>query len=211
MLSNKTKSSNGFTIVELIVALSVSAIVLATGYELFRTFRSVGEKQDESLAECEEIIGVLDQVRDDLAHAVPKAYEQEAVFIGNNPTFDFKEFKLLQFYSFCAVNYSDKAYGIRQIHRIEYELVKEKDSICLYRTAKVIGDNNSNTPSNDGYKKLILEKIDSIQVAFNTAGQLKPSFSSNQYLPVYVGLELTAYGQTWPLVVKLPCGAMNAE
>jgi len=209
MLSDKTETQRGFTIVELTVALSVSAVVLMSGYELFKTLKSVGGRQDESMAECQEIMGVLDQIREDLVHAVPKAYGQKAVFVGCNPASDFEEFKLLQFYSLCLANHPDKVCGIRQIHRIEYELVKEKDSIYLYRTAKpMVG---SNTLSSDGNRKLILGKIERIKVVFYNAGRLEPSFSSEDYLPACVELELTAYGQTWPLAVKLPCGAMNAE
>jgi len=209
MLSDKTKLSNGFTIVELTVALSVSAMVLATGYELFKTLRSVGDKQDKFMAESGQIINVLDQIREDLVHAVPKSYDQEAVFVGNNITFDSDESKLLQFYSLGVTDQFNEICGMRQIHRIAYELVKEKDSISLYRTVRPIVAKDN--PSSDQNKKLILEKIDEIKISFHDGRRLEPSFSSKQYLPVYVELELTAYGQTWPLAVKLPCSTANME
>ncbi|MDH4241338.1 MAG: type II secretion system GspH family protein, partial [Phycisphaerae bacterium] len=83
MLSDKMKTQRGFTIVELTVALSVSAMVLATGYEMFKTLRLVGDRQDQSMVELWEIMNVLDQIREDLVHAVPKAYGQEAMFVGD--------------------------------------------------------------------------------------------------------------------------------
>ncbi len=209
MLSDKTKISEGFTIVELTVALSVSAIVLATGYELFRTLRSVGDKQDQFMAKSGQIINVLDQIREDLVHAVPRSYEQEAVFVGDNITFGSEGSKLLQFYSLCVTDQFNEICGIRQIHKIAYELVKEKDSISLYRTVRLIVAKDN--PSSDQNKKLILEKIDEIKIFFHDGRKLGPSFSSKQYLPVYVELELTAYGQTWPLAVKLPCSTANME
>ncbi len=209
MQSDKTKISNGFTIVELTVALSVSAMVLATGYELFKTLRAVGGKQDQFLADSGRIINILDQIREDLVHAVPKPYGQEAVFAGNNITFDSDESKLLQFYSLGVTEQFNEICGMRQVHRITYELIKENDSICLYRTVAPIV--NKDSPSSDQKKEPILDKIDEIKISFHNGSRLEPSFFSKQYLPVYVKLELTAYGQVWPLAVKLPCGTANTE
>jgi prepilin-type N-terminal cleavage/methylation domain-containing protein len=209
MLSDKTKFWNGFTIVELTVALSVSAMVLATGYELFKTLRAVGGKQDQFMTESERIINVLDQIREDLLHAVPNAYGQEAVFVGNNIIFDSNESKLLQFYSLGVTDRFNEICGVRQIHRIAYESIKEEDSICLHRTVvPIVTKDNS---SSDQNKEPILDKIDEIKISFHNGSRLETSFSSKQYLPVYVKLELTAYGQVWPLAVKLPCGTANTE
>ena len=208
MLSDEMKTQRGFTIVELTVALSISAMVLATGYELFKTLRFVGDRQDQSMVELWEIINVLDQIREDLVHAVPKAYEQEAMFVGDNATFEFEEFKLLQFYSLVTGQFNEVC-GIRRIHRIEYGLVKEKNSICLYRTATpIVGSNKLHNNEN---RKIIFSKIEDLSISFHNGERLETSFSSKQSLPVYVEFEFTAYGQTWPLAVKLPCGLTNME
>jgi type II secretion system protein J len=209
MLSDKTKISNGFTIVELTVALSVSAMVLATGYELFKTLRAVGGKQDQFLVDSGRIINILDQIREDLVHAVPKPYGQEAVFVGNNITFDSDESKLLQFYSLGVSDQFNEICGMRQIQRITYELKKENDSICLYRT--VASRVDKHRPSSNQKQEPILDKIDEIKISFHNGNRLEPSFLSKQYLPVYVKLELSAYDQVWPLAVKLPCGTSNME
>lgn len=208
MLDNK-KASNGFTIVELIIALSVSAVVLAAGYDLFRVLRNIADKQDRSMAQYREIVDTLEQIREDLLHAVPTSYGQGQVFIGNSAVFDSEKSKLLKFYSLCVTGYPDKICGTRRIHRIEYELVTENDSIHLYRLAvPVIGKNKS---SDDKSKKLILDKIEHIKIFFHDGGRSLLSFSSKQRLPVYIGFELTANGQTWPLMVKLPCGVAETE
>lgn len=208
MLSDEMKTQRGFTIVELTVALSVSAMVLATGYELFKTLRFVGERQDQSMVELWEIMNVLGQIREDLVHVVPKAYGQEAMFVGDNATFEFEEFKLLQFYSLLTGQFNEVC-GIRRIHRIEYGLVKENDSICLYRTATpVVG--RKKLYNNDN-RKIIFSKIEDLSISFHNGERLETSFSSKQSLPVYVEFEFTAYGQTWPLAVKLPCGFTNME
>jgi type II secretion system protein J len=208
MLGDEMKTQRGFTIVELTVALSVSAMVLATGYEMFKTLRLVGDRQDQSMVELWEIMNVLDQVREDLVHAVPKAYGQEAMFVGDNATFEFEECKILQFYSLLT-GQSNEVCGIRRIHRIEYGLVKEKDSMCLYRTATpVVGANKLYNSEN---RKIIFTKIEDIGMSFNNGERLETSFSSKQSLPVYVEFEFTAYGQIWPLAVRLPCGFTNME
>jgi len=208
MLSDEMKNQRGFTIVELTVALSVSAMVLATGYELFKTLRLVGDRQDQSMVELWEIINVLGQIREDLVHAVPKTYGQEPMFAGDNATFEFEEFKLLRFYSLVTGQFNEVC-GIRHIHRIEYGLVKEKDSICLYRTAApAVGDNKQ---YNNEKRKIIFSKIEDLSIFFHNGERLETSFSSKQSLPVYVEFEFTAYGQAWPLAVKLPCGLTNME
>ncbi|MHC4286588.1 MAG: hypothetical protein ACYSWZ_27065, partial [Planctomycetota bacterium] len=155
-----------------------------------------------------EIIDVLGQIREDLVHAVPKAYGQEAMFVGDNAAFEFGEFKLLQFYSLVTGRFNEVC-GIRRIHRIEYGLVKEKDSICLYRTATpAVGSNNLYNNKN---RKIIFSKIEDLNISFHNGERLETSFSSKESIPVYVEFELTAYGQTWPLAVKLPCAVTNME
>jgi prepilin-type N-terminal cleavage/methylation domain-containing protein len=209
MLSNKTKTPRGFTIVELTVALSVSAMALVTAFELFKALRFVGDRQNQSMVELWEVTNALDQIREDLAYAVPVAYKQEELFTGGNADFEFEEFKLLKFYSLCAADYPGNLSGIRRIHKIEYELVKEKDSICLYRIAiPIIGRNKLPDGEN---RKLISDKVEKIKISFYDGFKSTTSFSSKQHLPVYVELELTAYGQTWLLAVKLPCGVANVE
>lgn len=208
MLSDEMKTQRGFTIVELTVALSVSAMVLATGYQLFKTLRFVGDRQDQSMLELWEIINVLDQIREDLVHAVPKSFGQEAMFAGDNATFEFEELKLLQFYSLVTGRFNEVC-GIRQVHGIEYGLVKEKDSICLYRTATpIVG---ASKLYNNKNRKIIFRKIEELSISFHNGERLETSFYSKQSLPVYVEFRFTAYGQTWPLAVKLPCGLTNAE
>lgn len=194
---------------ELTVALSVSAIVLATGYDLFKALRDIGDKQDRSMAQSRRMVDAIEQIREDLLHAVPTSYGQQPVFAGSNAVFNSEKFKLLEFYSLCVTGYPNKICGVRQIHRIEYELVKGKDSICLYRMATpVIGKNKSSDEKN---RKLICDKIKQIEVFFHDGSRLLPSFSPKQHLPVYVRLKLTANGQTWPLAVKLPCGMAKTE
>lgn len=199
----------GFTIVELTVALSVSAVVLLTGYELFKSLKDVGDRQSESMVEFWEATDALERIREDLLHAVAKSYGQKDVFAGGNAALNSEKSKLLEFYSFCVTDYADRIGGVRQIHRIEYELVKEKGTICLYRTAVPIIKNAE--PVNKESKKPIFDKIEQIRIFFHDGRRLLPAFSSKQNLPVYVKLELTANGQTWPLAVKLPCGTAVTE
>lgn len=194
---------------ELIVALSLSAVVLATGYELFKALRAVSDRQNQSMAELWKMMNALDQVREDLIHAVPKSYGKEAVFTGGNAVPEFKEFKLLKFYSLCVSDHLNEVCGVRQIHRIEYMLVKEKDSLYLYRIATPIIGKAELTNYED--RKSLFGKIEEVKISFHNGHRLAPSFSSKEQLPVYVELQLTAYGQTWMLAVRLPCGLANME
>lgn len=209
MRSSKTKRLNGFTVVELTVALSVSAAVLVTGYELFTALKTVGEKQNQSTVELWEMTDALEQISEDLMHAVPKTYGQEILFAGANPAFEFEEFKLLKFYSFWVSDVFTEVSGVRAIYRIEYKLVKEKDLIRLYRVATpVLG---SNQLSDGETTKLICSNVEEVNIFFHDGRRLERSFSSKQHLPAYVELELTAYGQSWPLAVSVPCGIASME
>jgi len=209
MLGEKKHTLRGFTIVELTVALIVSAVVLATGYELFKKLRLAGDRQSQSMFEVWEIIDALDRIREDLIHAAPKAYAQQLVFVGDNTASDFKKFKLLQFYSFCIADHFNNVSGMRQIHKVEYELVKEKDSIHLYRTiVPIIGKTEL---TDYRHSKRISSKVEEFKIYFYDGHTLKTSFSSKQQLPVYLQFELTAHGQTWPLAVNLPCGITSTE
>ncbi len=203
MLDNK-RTFNGFTIVELTVALTVSAIVLGTGYELFKALRNTASKQDSSMVTSWEVVDALEQLREDLLHALPTSYSEQAVFSGSNPNFETERFKLLEFYSLSLTDNPGGLCGVRQINRIEYELVKENDSMCLYRTA--IPNCSMVQASNAQSRKLLLDEIEQIEIFFYNGNKLQPAFSSKEHLPVYVKIELTANGQTWPLAVELPCG-----
>lgn len=208
MPGNK-KILNGFTIVELTVALSVSAIVLATGYDLFKALRNVGNNQDQSMAQSQKMVDALERIKEDLLHAVPASHNQKVIFSGSNAVVDSGKFKLLEFYSLCVTGYPNKICGVRQIHKIEYELVREKDSILLYRTAIPVIEKNKLT--DEKTRKPILDKVEQIRVSFHDGSKLLPSFSSKQHLPVYVQIELVANGQNWPLSVNLPCGTAQME
>lgn len=205
MLIDK-KTPNGFTIVELTVAMLISAAVLAAGYDLFKSLRATAGRQEQSATLSQEMAGALEQIRGDLLHAVAISNDSnEAVFVGANPVPDSEKSTLLEFNSLCTGSRPDKICGVRQIHRIKYELAKENNSMYLYRwSVPAVGKNKLN---GDGNKKLIFDGIEQLKILFYNGKDLLPSFSSEVNLPVYVKLELTADGRSWPLTVKLPCGA----
>ena len=186
-------------------------MILAAGYDLFRALRSTANRQKRALALSHKAAGVLEQIRSDLLHATVISDDSDkAVFTGDNPILNTGKITLFEFNSLCAGGRPDKICGARQIHRIKYELIKENDSICLYRLAVPMVGKNKSDDNNDN-KKLIFNKIEQIKILFYNGKNLMPSFSSKLNLPVYVKLELAAEGQSWPLTVKLPCGAAETE
>ena len=197
----------GFTVVELIVAMSISAVTLLSGYELFQVLKGVGDNQSADLAATAGIVHGLDKIRDDLLHALPRTGSQEPIFVGGNPTLesDAQTAKLLAFYSLCGGHGNGCCSNLRQIHQVSYELVKAEDVIGLYRSAALIIATDQMSTDED--RELILDNIEQIEISFHNGQTLEPSFSSNEELPIGVELSVTAYGQVWPLSVKLPCGA----
>lgn len=208
-MTNRGRISRGFTVAELIVAMSISAVTLLSGYEFFRALKSAGDGQSQDLVAVARVVHGLSRIREDLLHILPRTGSREPIFAGSNPSLKGEEetTRLLRFYSLCT-GYGDGCFrGLRQMARVSYELVKTKDSVCLYRSAipLVVAGSMS---GNEG-RELILDHVEQIKIAFHNGQVSEPNFSSNEKLPAGVELIVMAYGQVWPLSVRLPCG--NSE
>lgn len=211
MARESVRKKRGFTVVELIVALSLSAATLLSGYELFEALKRAGDTQSADLATTAEIAHGLDQIREDLWHAVPRAGSRDPIFTGSSPDpkASADTTKLLEFYALCPGPGESRFPSLRQMYKVAYELAKTQDAACLYRRASpVVGPG---PVSSDGGRTLVLERVEQIEAAFGDGRSSQPSFSSKERLPVCVGLTVTAYGQAWPLSVKLPCGTPEAQ
>ncbi len=211
MVPERPRECKGFTVVELIVAMILSAITLLSGYELFGALQKTGDAQSADLAATAAIVHGLDQIREDLWHAVPRGGSREPIFVGGNPSSDPKEetTMLLEFYALCAGRSNDHVGTLRQMHHVRYELARDKDSVCLYRdVTPVVGPRP--TSGAEG-RELILERVEQLQIAFHNGRSSEPRFSSNEKLPACVELTVTVCGRTWPLSVKLPCGVSEGQ
>ncbi len=207
----KNQESRGFTVAELIVAMSISAVTLLSGYELFQALKAAGDRQSEDLAATVGIAHGLDRIREDLLHAVPRTGSREATFVGSNPAPDDLApiTQLLMFYSLCAGTGDDWVRGLRQMHRVRYELVRTEDSAYLCRsTTPVVG---VDLASEGDDRETILNHVEHIKIAFHNGQTSEPGYSSNENLPAGVELTVTAYGQVWPLSVRLPCGHSEGQ
>lgn len=205
MIDRRRTIPSGFTVVELIVALSISAITLLSGYELFQSLRGVADRQNADRAVMVEVVHGLHRLRDDLLHALPRAEAQEPIFIGANPSLeDNAEATLLDFYALGAGPAGAGGFDLRQMQRIRYEVVKAEDALGLYRHAAQLGGADQAFDADAG--ELVLEGIERIEIAFHNGQSVETQFSSNETLPVGVDLIVAARGQVWPLSVKLPCG-----
>jgi len=206
---DRSRRSRGFTVAELIVAMSISAVTLLSGYEFFQALKTVGDGQSQDLAATAGIVHGLSRIREDLMHALLRTGSREPIFTGRNPSLEGEEetTRLLRFYSLCT-RYGDDCFrGLRQMYHVSYELVKTEGSVCLYRSAvPVVGP--SLVSGNEG-RELILDHVEQIKIAFHNGQTSEPSFSSNKKLPAGVELMVVAYGQVWPLSVRLLCG--NSE
>lgn len=198
----------GFTVAELIVAMTISAVTLLSGYELFGALKSAGDRQSEDLAVTAGIVHGLDRMREDLLHAVPRDDSEEPIFTGNNPSAESgtETSQLLRFYSLCTASGDNWARSSRQMCQVSYELARTKDSVCLYRSVvPVVGSRSAS------HRELILDSVEQIRIAFHDGRQSQNSFSSKDKLPAGVELTLTAHGQTWPLMVRLPCSNVEGQ
>jgi type II secretory pathway pseudopilin PulG len=195
-------ASKAFTVVELTIALLVSAVLLASGHQLFIVLKNAADRQDQLMAQTAEVTDALEQVREDLLHSVPAAEGRRPVFTGGAE-------KMLVFYSLCLSDLCEGLCGPRQVYKVEYTLVKEGDLMGLYRIATPIVAKD--TPVDGSNKQLLCGHIEEAEVFFHDRNRLVPSFSSDRNLPVCVQLKITAYGRTWPLLVGLPCANADGE
>ncbi len=208
---DRSRRSKGFTVAELIVAMSISAVTLLRGYEFFQALKTAGEGQSQDLAATATVVHGLGRIREDLLHSLLRTESHEPIFEGSNPSLEWEEepTRLLEFYSLCTGYGNDYFHGLRQIYHISYELVKTENSVCLYRSAvPVVGP--SPESGNEG-RELILDHVEQIKIAFHNRQTSEPSFSSNEKLPAGVELIVMAYGQAWALSVKLPCGSLEGQ
>jgi hypothetical protein len=208
-MKNKSRRSTGFTVAELVVAMTISAVTLLSGYELFQALKTVGDIQSHDLAATAGIVHGLSRIREDLLHTLMRTGFSEPIFTGSNPSPESEQETtgLLSFYSLCTGHGNDCFRDLRQICHVNYELDTSDDSVCLYRCAvPVVGPEPA---SGEEDRELILDCVKQIKITFHNGQTSESSFSSNDKLPVGVELTVMASGQVWPLLVRLPCG--NSE
>jgi type II secretion system protein J len=204
--------NTGFTVVELIVALSISAVTLLSGYELFEALKDVGDRQSAELAARARILHGLDRIRDDLWHALARSGSSVPIFTGASPapeTWTQTTAAVLEFYT-LGTGYGGNGFqSLRRIQQVRYELAKDKDSACLYRKATpVVG---AGPRAADEPRELILENVTQITLAFHNGQTFEPTFSSKDKLPAAVELTVLVGEEAWPLSVCLPCGAPEGQ
>lgn len=209
-MTSKNKKA-GFTVVELIVAMSISAVTLLSGYELFQALKDVGDSQSTELAARARIVHGLDRLRDDLWHALVRSGSSVPTFAGANPAPEAlsQTTTLLEFYTLCPGYGSNRFPSLRQMYQVSYELVKDKESTCLYRKAAPVI--RTGPMPGDEQRELILEDVTQITLAFHNGQTFEPGFSSKDKLPAAVELTALIHEQVWPLSVRLPCGTPEEQ
>jgi hypothetical protein len=199
MVHRNPGMSKGFTVVELI------------GYELFEALKRAGALQSADLEATALIVRGLDQIRQDLLHAVPRTESREPVFVGRSPDPDksVEATELLKFYSLCMGQGDGRFSSLRHMCHVRYVLVRTKGSMDLYRSAvPVVGPGST---MGDGGRDRILDRVQRLKIAVREARTWAPSFSSDKRPPAGVELMVTACGRTWPLSIGLPCGVSEAQ
>jgi prepilin-type N-terminal cleavage/methylation domain-containing protein len=202
-MMSRNREQEGFTVAELIVAMTISAITLLSGYECFMALKAAGDRQSEDLAATGGIVHGLGQIREDLLHSLVLAGASKPTFVGCNPAVEGEAgaTQVLSFYSLCPRQGDGPARSLRRVCQVSYDWVKTRDSIRLYRNAApVVGPNPTSN------RELILDGVEQMQIAFYSGETSKTRFSSEKELPARVDVVVTVHGQIWLLSVKLPCG-----
>jgi hypothetical protein len=142
---------------------------------------------------------------------VPRSGSAVPIFVGANPDPDApaESTTLLEFYTLCPGGGSNRFQSLRQIHQVSYELVKGKDSTCLYRKAAPII--RAGPMPGDEQRELLLEDVTEVALAFHNGQTFETDFSSKDKLPSTVELTVHVREQVWPLSVRLPCGTLEEQ
>ena len=191
--------------------MSISAVTLLSGYEFFQALKDTADVQSTDMAAMAEVVRNLNVIRDDLLHAFVRKESKEPIFIGNDPAAggSTEATKVLEFYSLCPAGGDDNLSGLRQEQRVTYELVGAGDSVGFYRSVTAVAGPPS--ASAGVGRQQILDRVEQFRIAFHDGRSLSPSFSSDKALPIGLELTIVAYGQTWPLSIRLPCGSPEAQ
>ena len=199
------KSENGFTLVEVLIAVVIFSIIMLSLFSSFRLFISSTHIIKEKLSEVDQIMGVFKQIRADIETIFilqPPRYSKP-LFDSEPDPYGFKgSDSKFRFSSFNNTHYSqgfDKG-----IVKLVYYLrpCKNNDNFDLCRKQIFISDSDPQSESETScYDPVVIQQIAGIKISyidFNGDAHDFWDSESSEYeykFPAAVSFELTLIGK----------------
>ncbi len=169
------KDRNGFTILEILIALSILATVLSIVFTSYTaTFRIIGET--ESQAEIYQMARIaLERIIEDLACTLPedtktsksKDTDEESGFSGENEDIQGRSADSMRFRSWAHLVFSDQdqPWGAAEISYYVEEDEEEEEGLVLYRSDTPLLDLDKE-PGEEGGGLPLCKKLVSVDFTY---------------------------------------------
>jgi general secretion pathway protein J len=212
MPSMRLSKNRGFTLIELVVAMAIFAVLTLSGWQVFNNLIKVRERTTIKAEQLAAIQEAYEQLSRDLVQVVPRPVSigasSEAAFLLQNNVFHFTRTGIID----------PLQQGISPMQRVYYTV--EQEQLIRYAVAQI--DQNGNTvPS----KTVLLNHVTNWSVSALTNSNSSPIWPSNIdastatssasgdiTLPTAVQINLTTNGQSlrwlFSLVPNMPAPAV---
>jgi general secretion pathway protein J len=208
LTTSSSKNNKGFTLIELVVAMAIFAVLTLSGWQVFNNLIKVRERTTIKAEQLAAIQEAYEQLSRDFVQAVPRPISigasTEAAFLLQNNVFHLTRTGVID----------PLQQGVSPMQRVYYTV--EQEQLIRYAIAQVDQDGNA-VPS----KTVLLNHVTDWTVSAlsstsssivwptdNNAPTSTTSASGNINLPAAVQITLTATGQPlrwlFPLVPNLP-------
>jgi len=190
-MRGRGRGSGGFTLLEVLVALSITAVILGTLYSSFFVIQRAVQATEETLVTLHEARAALDVMRREVEAAFTMdGTEGKEMFIVKDRDFYGAQASGMSFVTHASVLHGPA--------RVSYEVVDIDGRLTLIKTLTTIGRNEDDAP-----KAEMVEEIASFSVeALISGSEWVRTWNRNTMPPkVRISLEVPLAGRTVKLTV----------
>ncbi len=174
----------GFTLVELLVATAVSAVILVMVYSAHSAIMASIRDLTQVAKFYERANLVLTRIDRDLSCTYINKYNKKAFFIGENKRTAPYEGRL----SFVTIDYQDVAiasspnreYRMCDVHEVGYRVVQERDRPGVYSLYRREGPTYDDEPSTQWNESLLISGLTDIRFEFKVKNDWTDTWNSRE-------------------------------
>ena len=185
------KSSDGFTLIEMLVAASVSSIILLMVYTAYSSIIRTVNYGQRTASYYEELNMALRQIDYDIANTYWKKDRKNLIFIcETRERSSVLDFVTSEYKNNRIVDGLKKSNTASDIHEVSYYLKKDEDRYNLIRRTDLHFDDN---PTEGGTDGVLLDDVRSLKFEFKYRSDWKDSWDSRDVnkLPLAVRTSIT--------------------
>ena len=196
----QAKLLNAFTLIELIVALSVAAISLAIATDLFRSLRENLTRQTSKMNQQQEVFDGFSLLFSDLSQALIDWPEIETDFVGgsggdNLPT------SYLDFTALSPCQALDGSLGISRPHRVSYLVAGDVVSGQGQFVRTVVPLLGKTQLSGLTSTQVLSEQVSGLRISYWDGNEQRTDWTLKDKLPTRVDVFLSTNGGDWSISI----------